>query len=129
MSEASPASEAAAVAQLDTRIYPHLHALKSDKSDIDSYHYHSQHYHSFKLLTTMFYHKSQYYGFELVQQRLDNLAAKQFEKQFRSICHLEPAIFEDTKRGRSPVKKKATAPPTTTPPTSGPLTPLNLAPP
>ena len=48
MSESSPASEAAAVAQL---VYPHLHALKSDKSDIDSYHYHSQHYHSFKLLT------------------------------------------------------------------------------
>ncbi|KAF6238832.1 hypothetical protein HO173_003339 [Letharia columbiana] len=49
---------------------------------------------------------------DVVQQRKDQFAAKQFEQQFRSMCHLGPAIFEDTKRGRSPVKKKATAPPT-----------------
>ena len=134
--------------------YPHLHALKSDKSDIDSYHYHGYHYHSFKWPTTIAYHNGQCYGtivtvcrpgivgvpaldsnvawqimtLELVQERLDNIAAKEFEKQFRSICHLGPAIFEDMKRGRSPIKKKATAPPTIVPPTSGPLMPLNLAP-
>ena len=44
--------------------------------------------------------------------------------KFRSMCHLGPAIFEDTKRGRSLVKKKATVPPI-----PGPLIPLVLTPP
>ena len=44
-----------------TRFHPHLHALKSDKSDIDSYHYHGYHYHSFKWPITIVYHDGQCY--------------------------------------------------------------------
>lgn len=68
---------------------------------------------------------------DVVQQRKDNLAAKQqvkedkqFEQQFRIMCRLGPEIFEE-RRVRSPVKKKATAPRSV----SGPLTSLVLDPP
>ena len=48
----------------------------------------------------------------LIQQRLEDIAIKYFEKEFRSMCYLGLAFFEDTKRGRSLVKKKATVSPT-----------------
>lgn len=36
-------------------------------------------------------------------------AVEQFQQQFRSICHLGSGLFEDTKRGWSPIRKKSTA--------------------
>ncbi len=42
---------------------------------------------------------------ETVNKRQQHEANKQFEKQFKSMCHLRPSLFVKTKI-RSPVKKK-----------------------
>ncbi len=42
---------------------------------------------------------------ETVDKRQQHEADKQFEKQFKSMCHLGPSLFAETKT-RSPVKKK-----------------------
>ena len=47
-----------------------------------------------------------------VNQRQQNEADKQFDKQFKSMCHLGPSLFAETKtrspKKTSPVKKKTT---------------------
>ena len=65
---------------------------------------------------------------EVIQQRKDDFGVKQFEKEFRSLSHLNPAIFEDTKKSRSPGKSPRKEI-TTLPATPGPLRLITLAPP
>ena len=49
---------------------------------------------------------------KVVQERKAIFVDKQYKAFIRSWSHLGPGLFEDMKRGRSPVKKKATIPPT-----------------
>lgn len=53
---------------------------------------------------------------------MNALALKELKQEFRRM-RVEADFFEFPKRGRSPVKKKATVPPTV-PPTPDPLVPV-----
>lgn len=62
---------------------------------------------------------------ERKEKEAEKEAKKASEAHWRTWNHLGPGLFEDIERGRSPVKKKATIPPT-----PGPLRPISpLAPP
>ena len=75
---------------------------------------------------------------DVVQQRKDDHANKQFKQECRNIGHLGPALFKDdwkrspTKKSptkKSPTKKSSTKKKTTVLATPGPLTPFIFAPP
>ena len=61
---------------------------------------------------------------DVVEERKESLVKAAMEKHMRSWSHLQPSLFEDKKKGRSPVKKKAAIPLT-----PGPLLPLTPLPP
>lgn len=75
------------------------------------------------------YGEAQVMNLETVQKRNEAFATKQLDKEFKIMCRLGSDIFQDSKRGRSPVKKKTTIPLTPGPSTPGPLIPVWLAPP
>ena len=67
--------------------------------------------------------QGQIMNLETVQQRKNELAIQQLDKEIRTIMHLSPAIFGVSMDDKSPVKKKPAVPST-----PGPLAPILLLP-
>ncbi|CAF9939741.1 hypothetical protein IMSHALPRED_003649 [Imshaugia aleurites] len=57
------------------------------------------------------YGEARVMNLEVVEERNEAWAVKQLDKEFTQLCRLGPDIFQDSKRGRSPVRRKTTAPP------------------
>ena len=70
------------------------------------------------------YDETQVMNLKVVQKRQEAIATKQLDKEFIQLRRLGSDIFQDSKRGRCPVKKKTTVPLTSGPSTSGPLIPV-----